>query len=511
MKNLILITCILFFTNSNGQSEIEEIPYCDYITPHFNLNFSRNSNLLTYDPSTKYVINVFFTLVNDDSNNNYFTNNPLYTEDYLNTDTKVEDRFLKCVALMNINFNSLNIFFKYRGFQVVQNSAVNSGQITTYYIPEDTTPLGNTNNLSQYAVPNCMNIYFLKTMPSGASAGYATFGYPGMNVHSQRYLQPILSQENKLYKNLGHEIGHAFDLWHIYSAYNPFPSTHPLWQYANCEKVSRDSLLGPDLYNADFAGDFVIDTPATTNPIMSMFNNGCGSYVYDPNSTNCYNEPYENLIIGNFMSSGFDLCTPTFTPKQGERMRYYLQNDASSLTSNYYVGTFSSITTSIESLYEPFFVADVGSSNNSNTAASKTYTTNELFTGANVWNCGPFNMRFQPGFNYEFSHLPGILSQTVNNQPNIASSSYIGVKIPYISQTIENCNAPQCYSTFEPFTSGDVKSTTFIGSNYYTQEELDTIKVKDPELYQKLQSQLYHIITKTTDSGYTDQKVIYKN
>ncbi|MBK8600196.1 MAG: hypothetical protein IPN80_06190 [Flavobacterium sp.] len=68
-----------------------------------------------------------------------------------------------------------------------------------------------------------------------------------------------------------------------------------------------------------------------------------------------------------------------------------------------------------------------------------------------------------------------------------------------------------CFGSFEPFTSGDVKSLNNLGSGIFTQEQLDEIKASDPNLYEQLQSGKYHIITKQTDSGFIDQKVIYKN
>ena len=50
-----------------------------------------------------------------------------------------------------------------------------------------------------------------------------------------------------------------------------------------------------------------------------------------------------------------------------------------------------------------------------------------------------------------------------------------------------------------------------IGVGTYTQEELDKIKASDPQLYEQLQSGKYHIITKQTDSGFINQKVIRKD
>ena len=169
----------------------------------------------------------------------------------------------------------------------------------------------------------------------------------------------------------------------------------------------------------------------------------------------------------------------------------------------------------IESLYQPFAINDnsVGNPNPNNTTYySKTYTVNSASTGANVWNCGPFTMRFQTGFNYEFyPYNASTITQTPYQQLNYPTSTSISVKIPILGQQVYQNVAPVCFYSFEPFTSGDVKSLDNLGSSYYTQEELDKIKASDPKLYEELQSGKYHIITKQTDSGFIDQKIIYKN
>ncbi len=142
---------------------------------------------------------------------------------------------------------------------------------------------------------------------------------------------------------------------------------------------------------------------------------------------------------------------------------------------------------------------------------SKTYSTNTTNTGANVWNCGPFAMRFQTGFNCEFSSPTGVVTKSIYQQYNTSTNTYVGVKIPILSQDIYVNNAPVCFGSYEPFTSGDIKSLDNLGLGIYTQQQLDEIKASDPRLYEQLQNGQYHIITKQTDSGFTDQKVIYKD
>ncbi len=119
-------------------------------------------------------------------------------------------------------------------------------------------------------------------------------------------------------------------------------------------------------------------------------------------------------------------------------------------------------------------------------------------------------MRFQTGFDCEFYSGNSTITQTPYQQFDATTSTQIGVKIPILGQQIYNNAAPVCFFSFEPYTSGHVKSTQNLGATYYTQEELDTIKASDPNLYELLQSGKYHIVTKNTDSGFSNQKIIYK-
>ena len=199
-------------------------------------------------------------------------------------------------------------------------------------------------------------------------------------------------------------------------------------------------------------------------------------------------------------------------------MRNFIENGG--LPPSYPTGINSTsiidATTEVSELYQPFYVgAGTGYSNGNTTQTySKTITPNLNNTGINIWNCGPFKMRFQGGFDQEFSNLiGGTVSQTLYQHYDaiVGENTFVGVKIPDFGQTIVNINAPICFNTFEPYTSGEIISTPNLGSSTYSQEELDAIKAKDPELYNSLQSNSYHFIKKQTDSGYIDQKTIFKN
>jgi len=213
---------------------------------------------------------------------------------------------------------------------------------------------------------------------------------------------------------------------------------------------------------------------------------------------------FQNFMYATYNFDGLS-CTlnPQFTAGQGKAMRENILG--------YWANSFDQVRNTIDSLYEPFAITDGNISSNSSNAYSKVYTSNINFTGAIVWNCGPFTMRFQPGFAYEFSNLPNSINIPTSTQFNYPTSSYIGVKIFILSDsTIIKSQAPVCFTSNEPFISGDVKSTYDFGSGIFTEQQLDEIKASNPDFYEELQSQMFHIITKQTESGFSDQKIIFK-
>ena len=63
---------------------------------------------------------------------------------------------------------------------------------------------------------------------------------------------------------------------------------------------------------------------------------------------------------------------------------------------------------------------------------------------------------------------------------------------------------------FENYKSGVLFSTHVLGSMNITVEYLDTVRVKDPDLYNSLMEQYYYILKKETESGAIKEEVFYK-
>jgi hypothetical protein len=125
--------------------------------------------------------------------------------------------------------------------------------------------------------------------------------------------------------------------------------------------------------------------------------------------------------------------------------------------------------------------------------------------------------RFQKSFDYSFTNvnLSDPTFATINDLPEIINTTYtFGVQINQVDPTITNdffvdCNR-QPFCQTEDFVKGLIVSTKVIGSMNLTLEELNELQVKDPELFDKLMSEYYHIINKETETGAIKQTVIYK-
>ncbi len=379
-----------------------------------------------------------------------------------------ENEIMEILKDMNVTFNPHNIFFKYKGFDVTENADVSNG-------------LQNGATISSLGLHdyNTYNIYFVNQSSIGnayALRGNTVAVFSFASVSDYYRLQV-----------LGHELGHCFDLLHVYNLYN----------IDQCEQVTRDE--SSPLYNANQAGDSVHDTPA--QPFSPSFTNCV--YNYNPNSTDCIGEPYVDILPANYL--GYDAtstCGFHFTPGQVVRMRTYLQNPYM----QHVLQTFNTI----ESLYEPFETIPYGGT------IIRSISDNGDGT-AEVCRNTMIKHRFQKSFDYVFPDVNAddINTATINDLPEIVNTTYtFNVQINQVNPTITNevfvdCNR-QPFCQIEDFVNGLVISTKDLGSMNITIQELNEIQVKDPELFQNLMNEYYHIIRKETESGAIKQTTIYK-
>lgn len=587
MKKLFLTTFLMscFFIKAQQISEnSQQITDCRFVPTSGYYDMSKYSNRYQTipDDGRKFILNVKFHYVLGTLGQN--------------PDDLSEEKMLRLLATMNLKFNSIGVFFKYRGTDFIKDD--NYVQVGLNGLTE--TSLINKFTELNYYTEDAINVFVIRGNGSQGRSG-------------KLFLDAAISFDS-VNGTLLHETGHLLGLMHLaglssnYEALNSnLPScietaAVPGWRQIRkpiflpnytYENVTRD-INNPN-YNADLTADLVYDTDACfAGSLIDYMYNFCRETTFPYNYTHFKEDPrvvdntgdsnissyycfntftkysytsgnsfyttatngvdvtsnnlvYTNIPLGNnswqeIVNAMLTNCTSVgngetykiadnlvnnymsvpfqepgmFTVGQGRRIRETLLGNVpavfGSLQSKLNLTEDGSPDISV--LYQPFAVnASNGGSNNPNTttAYSKTATPNQDFTGVNVWNCGPFTMRFQTGFDCEFYSNNGTVSQTPYQQYNVATATQIGVKIPILGQQIYNNVAPVCFYSFEPYTSGDIKSTYSLGSTYYSQEELDKIKASDPKLFEQLQSGQFHIITKETDSGFVDQKVIYKN
>lgn len=516
MKTLkVTILLIIFY-----QSAFSQIYYSSnginkrnvlYHKTDFNRKTTRPA---TYDATTPYVLNVYFTLINDEFNHSLLPNG------VLDTPQLIEDKFLECIKYLNKNFRGTNIFFKYAGHQAVPNGTMAEGEFGIS-IP----PLFETENLadvSRYEKVDAMNIIFLPL--SLKNTDYWT--YLGYNMSMLSI--DLLNNNPQLEKVVTHTMGHSLSLYHTEEVGSHFPEGHPLHDFTACEHVTRDPAI-TSMYNADIAGDEVTDTPA--QPVLDdSFFTGCnGTYILDPSRVNCVPEPYENLTTGNPMNfsviSNPSACPLVqFTAGQTKRMRECILNSQTTPSFDFVpnlVGVLENTRNTVASLFRPYSMGTIVFP----TILSAIDNGDGTAKVCRGYNSADF--KFQPGFTYTFlaeldagATIVGSASiddyPVIVNEPAFNCPILIGELSPTLTNLASNlgqvetvCRGEVCVT--EPFMRGVDIRTEILGSMNITVKELDAIEVKDPELYHKLMEQYYHILEKYTASGAKTKEVFYKN
>jgi hypothetical protein len=467
MRTFSLFILLLFLSITNAQTSI-----CgesdQEIFEKFYTNITTNNSNNTYDATTKYVFNVKFHVVYND-NGTTRTNNQ--------GDTGIPigfDEVMNAIRDLNLAFNQFNIYFKYRGFDQINNTDLLSLETS-----QELQALQNN-----YSTPNCINLFIVNgNVYNAVARGY-------------------VFDDNWFVRKwtLCHEMGHNFGLQHVYAVTNGV-----------CENATRDQFS--TYFNADTAGDKIIDTHAWGNTNDIHFQN-CD---YIGGAIDCLGFPIIPTVLtnqNNYLITGPPVynylnaesldytCEPIFTPGQGRKMRENI--------TGYWAASYTAQMTSVESLYEPFESISFGGS---------TVISIEDFGDGSAFVCRNLKVRnrFQKGFDYVFPDNDGVqdlinfnpdqLPENVNQHFNYRI--IINQVDPTVSQTLLLDTRGQ-YCDFEEFVSGKDIITDFLGSYIFTIEEWDKLKLSDPRLYDYLQNNKYHIIKKETEKGAVYQVTIYK-
>lgn len=449
--------------------------------------------------------------------------------------TQQEIRAIDMVGVMNLNFNSAEIYFKYAGFDNIANAS---------YLQISGSNIGNLYPTNTGFV----DIYVVDLIENSINTLGVCYDWSN-NLGSVRKVIAIRKDKLPNYTNvaptnnelgwntLAHEVGHYFGLDHPHQRWkispNPTNPSLPTYQAIPDLNLWTDcSIIDENLNGSEWAskGDFIQDT--NPDKVYDMYKNSVspGKYYGPPTCTLVQNGWLPNSVGGcpnntiNFNSAlgavfnpnlnnimgYYQECSQIFTTGQYSRMRSYISTNLS----NTYKFLLIKQNT-ISSLYQPFLKRGGTQTTGIETANMRTIEPNLEETGVNVWNCPQYYLRYQKGFNTSFSTYSGIQNKTGNIQFNhVNSNGTLALQIPVIDPVnivgVEGINW-DCFASFEPYTKGTVLSTSSFGSQNLNQQVLTPTQASDPNLINNLENQRYHIITKETDAGFKIQKVIYKN
>jgi hypothetical protein len=408
MKKIIKFI-VYFFVISNCFSQmVIPLPTCGGQLPSNNTIYKRNITTLVPDnPLTPYVINLSFTMINDLPNHNTAG---------LSSNTAVENAFLDCIRILNVNFNQHNIFFKYKGYKIVENAQISNNSFQFIVFPGVLNPPLIADNIAQYREENSINVYCVNNLYNGTSGGAAYIGGSEIFINTPM-LTPNLN--TGLSNLLVHEMGHVRTLFHVFEPVSHFITTDPLYNFTICEHVTRDP--NNSNYNATISGDEIADTPAQPLTNDSFFQPNCGEYIFDLNKQDCQGTPYSNIIIGNHMGYGANDCFHSFTAGQVARMRKFILNNSFLYGGVETLPSFFSIVESmntVNSLYAPF---------KSSKLITQTISTDNGDGTAHV--CKHYvssSFKFQPGFDYQFPNnvAPDLVSYNTSETALVVSHAF---------------------------------------------------------------------------------------
>lgn len=459
MKRLYFFTFFLISTLCHAQSYFS----CNSVSESSENLITPFSEPVIPDPTQKFVINVFFHIVTDE-NGKINRGQGLIDNDY------GEEEIMEAMRVLTKNFWRYNIYFKYRGHDVIADTNLTNNV---------------TSNWTDYDVTGSFNLFFVNSL--GGASGSALVG----NILSS---YAYWAMESYFERTIIHEIGHCFNLFHVFQ---PYTGGHP------CEHVTRD--VNDPSYNADAAGDKVADTAAHPNfGLGAAYFNNC--VFQNPGATlaDCEGTPYENIEL-NFM--GIDVpdasCDMVLTPGQATRARTYLAN----LTAPHYLACL----TTMDQLFLPYYDEIVASNHVVSTVDNGDGTITTCRQPKRVY-------RYQKGFYYTFkssSILPQIIDFYSHELPvifPIGPTLKVAIKEskhPQQTFLIPSINGVPPICETEPVSGVTIVSTQVLGSNNFTEKQLTAEEINDPAVYDNLAPGYYHCISKHTVKGTVFTKTVY--
>jgi hypothetical protein len=426
--------------------------------------YSYNADLNSLNNYGPVVHNIFIWGINKD--------------DGTSDDIVTQADALELVATLNIEYNRFNLFFKYRGFDYINE--------TDIYIPQSSGAIHSyVNQNEEFEQQDAINFYIPYEFGSGA-AGY---GGGRRAFASKQYLIPY---------TIIHEIGHVYNLRHIFSGEGG----------SNCEHVTRDPLDLDDLndpndtyFNANVAGDYVVDTAACPQMRGSATVGEDCDYV--ALGEDCQGTLFQiNDEAKNYMGYNEIRCVDHLTIGQGIRMREKINT-----------GYFNFAENTILSLYEPY--------------------QGEYYFAGPLNNDTDYKPLFQPGFDYWFIECNGPYSQPSEynasfyynplnkishytkyeqNYGSITHPNHTAIKIKQVETSLGYTNIQKCYNNFNLSPNGGsiIKFNDAVFNTNVTITPQDSISINEQNLIQELSSGLYKI-EKNYEDGSKQETIIFKD
>lgn len=495
MKKILFLFTLFTSLNSFTQVSLENDYSGNPLFENNNALLNRPSvfNPEDYEP---IVLNVQFHVINNDNGTR--------------TIPIGEEQIMNVIRDLNIKFGEFKIYFKYQGFNEINETDYlllqipTMGGVQNYDSPSDLQSYSIANN---YHSSDAINIFIVDSIQQetaiACNGDLGDVTIPGtlqdfstVTPAGTFFLPNIFIMAE--YFNTGvmlHEVGHIFGLRHTNRGGCNSASV--------CEHVTRNTNSHD--YNANVAGDYVTDTPASPAFYTADEVENC---IYIGQQRDCINVPYQNELvpIRNYMNINLPehiACQDQFTPGQGIFMR---ENVAPLLGGG--TNFLTLISNTVLSLYQPFEIENV--------AGNDIISITPIPGGATVCRNVLMQNRFQKGFHYEFldTQAPDAVSAVPDDLPIVKEVLQFKVKVlefshKYAYPIFNVCNKGMiCVD--ELAIGGSVLSTPILGSTEMTFMLLNEAEVNNPLLIESLESNQFHVITIEMESGATSQTVIYK-
>ncbi len=274
--------CAVLGLSTNGTAQMS----CGEVTTssHQPDPFANRSLISQASLQFSYCVKIYIHVIRDDDGNG---GQPI-------------DRVHLAVNNLNLNFNPLNIYFKWDGaIDYIDDSSTDDGT-PGYYNQVHQTIFGenpHTDGVDIYLFPN-------ETGPWGGVSHLGVGNGTAVLIAGNYFNDVAIPVITTPF--LSHEMGHVLGLWHTFHG-----------TYQNSEENQNDPNACPELPNnsdgnGDNCGDYISDTPADPNMDFKV------------NPTTCqWNFPIGGFTpsTSNYMAYTHPNCMTNFTPIQVQTMK----------------------------------------------------------------------------------------------------------------------------------------------------------------------------------------------